>query len=100
MRMAESGETLRITSVQQLGEANARAFRDWVRSALGPGHRNIEIDLAQTAFIDSAGLGALIALHKTAVGRQGRLTLRNPQPGVRQILALTRLDGLFEIVTG
>ena len=97
MKMDVSGDTLRVSSVMQLGEANAKAFRDWVRSALNDGHRNIEVDLSQTTFLDSSGLGALVALQKTAAARQGRLLLVNPHPSVQQILELTRLDGILEI---
>jgi anti-sigma B factor antagonist len=98
MKMEVTGDTLRVLSVLQLGEANAKAFRDWVRAALEEGHKNIEVDLSQTTFIDSSGLGALVALHKTAASRRGRLRLVNPQPSVQQILELTRLDGILEIV--
>lgn len=98
MKMENHGDALRVSSILQLGEANAKAFRDWVREAFDKGHRNIEVDLSQTTFVDSSGLGALIALHKTAVSRQGKLTLLNPQPAIQQIIELTRLDGIFEIV--
>jgi anti-sigma B factor antagonist len=92
------GDTLRIHSVTQLGMANANAFRDWVRGALNNGHRNIEVDLSQATLIDSCGLGALIALHKSAVSRKGKLVLTNPQLPILQILELTRLDSIFDIV--
>lgn len=98
MKMEIHGDSLRVSSIAQLGEANAKAFRDWVREAMHNGHRNIEVDLSQTTFVDSSGLGALIALHKTAASRQGKLLLLNPQPGIQQIIKLTRLDGVFEIV--
>jgi anti-sigma B factor antagonist len=98
MKMETIGDTLRISSVQQLGEANANAFREWVRGAFSNGHRNIEVDLSHTTFVDSCGLGALVGLHKAAVTRGGKLVLINPQPSIQQILELTRLDGLFEIL--
>ena len=98
MKMETIGDTLRISSVQQLGEANANAFRDWVRGAFGADHRNIEVDLGQTTFVDSCGLGALVALHKSAATRKGKLSLVNPQAPINQLLALTRLDGIFEII--
>ena len=98
MKMEILGDTLRVSSVTQLGEANASAFRDWVHAGFGEGHRNIEVDLSQTTFIDSSGLGTLIALHKAAARRQGRLRLLNPLPPVRQILELTRLDGILEVI--
>ncbi len=97
MKMHATGETLHISSVLQLGEANANAFRDWVRGAFD-GERNIEVDLSQATFIDSCGLGALIALHKAAATRKGKLILLNPCAPILQILELTRLDTVFDIV--
>jgi len=80
MKIQPGGETLRVSEIQELGAANANAFE--VRGALTDGQKHIEIDLSQTAFIDSCGLGALIALHKTACGRKGAVHLLNPQPPV------------------
>ena len=98
MKVARQGDTLQISSVLELGEANAAAFRDWVNDLLEDGHRNIEVDLSQTTFVDSSGLGALVSLHKAAGRRSGTLRLVNPRPPVQQILELTRLDGILEIV--
>src|SRR5579859_7529440 len=98
MKMETTGDTLRISSVLQLGESNANAFRDWVWGAFDNGHRNIEVDLSQTTFVDSCGLGALVGLHKSAVTKQGKLVLVNPPGPIQQILELTRLDGIFEII--
>ena len=99
MKMEVLGDTLRISDVKELGSANANVFRDWVRSSLANGQRNIELDMSQATFIDSCGLGALIALHKTACARHGALRLLSPQPAVRQILELTRMHRIFEIAT-
>src|SRR5580765_5549426 len=99
MKMEVLGDTVLISDVKELGSANANSFRDWVRSSLVDGHRNIEVDMSQATFIDSCGLGALIALHKTACARRGALRLLSPQPAVRQILELTRMHRIFEIAT-
>jgi anti-sigma B factor antagonist len=99
MKMEVLGDTLRVSDVKELGSANANAFRDWVRSSLSNGLRNIELDMSQATFIDSCGLGALIALHKMACARQGALRLLSPQPTVHQILELTRMHRIFEIAT-
>ncbi len=98
MKLDSEGETLRISDVPELGAATAGTFRDEVRDALGKAQRFIEIDLSQTGFIDSCGLGALVALHKTACARKGGLRLLRPNPPVLQILELTRMHRLFEIV--
>jgi len=81
-----------------LSAANANAFRDQVRGSLADKLKNIDIDLSQTMFLDSCGLGALISLHKTACTRSGAVRLLNPTPPVQQILELTRLHRVFEIV--
>jgi len=99
MKLEIQGDTLRISDVKELGAAVAPAFRDSARAALSDEQRNIEVDLSQTTFVDSAGLGALIALHKTARSRQGAVRLLDPQPQVRQLLELTRMHHLFEIAT-
>ena len=98
MKMQIQGDTLRISGIKEIGAANANAFRDEARLAMTEAQRNVEIDLSETTFIDSCGLGALIALHKTACGRKGVLRLLNPPPPVQQILELTRMHRIFEIV--
>ena len=100
MKLQVAGETLQISELPELTTAGSSAFRDRARAAFTPALKYFEIDLSQTAFIDSSGLGALIALHKTACGRGGGLRLLRPQPPVRQLLELTRMHRLFEIVKG
>src|ERR1700751_3726874 len=98
MKMQVQGNTMTIGEIKELAAANANGFRDWVRSSMADGQKNIDVDLSQTTFVDSCGLGALIALHKTACSRQGILRLLRPQPQVQQILELTRMHRIFEIV--
>jgi anti-sigma B factor antagonist len=98
MKMQIDGNKLRISELKELGTANADNFREQARAALTPAQKDIEVDLSQTLYVDSCGLGALISLHKTACARQGALRLLHPAPPVLQILELTRMHRLFEIV--
>jgi len=98
MKMETLGDTLHITAVMRLGATNAKGFRDWVAGQLRRGCKDITVDLSETSFIDSSGLGALVALQKAAAARKGELRLLNPQPSVQQILELTRLDQFFQII--
>jgi len=98
MKVQTRGDTLAITGLKELAAANSQSFRDQVRSALTDEQKNIEIDLSQTMFVDSCGLGALIALHKAVCERQGQVRLLQPTPPVRQILELTRMHKIFDIV--
>jgi anti-sigma B factor antagonist len=98
MKMQIEGDTLRITEVLELGAENSTALRDQARSTMSAAQTSIDIDLSQTSFVDSCGLGTLIALHKTACSRRGRLRLLHPTPTVQQVLELTRLNRIFDIV--
>jgi anti-sigma B factor antagonist len=98
MNIQVQGETLRISDLKELGSANSNDIRDRARAALTSSQKNIDIDLSEIKLLDSCGLGMLISLHKTTCSRQGSLRILNPTPGVLQILELTRMHRIFEIV--
>jgi len=98
MKLQNNGNTLRVSAITELSASNANALRDEARHALGQEQQNIEVDLSETTAVDSCGLGALVALHKTASGRGGVLRLLNPTPPVQQILELTRMHRIFEVI--
>ena len=98
MNFRSDGDTLSVGGVTELSAANATQFKDQVRGALGESHRNIAIDLSGAVFLDSCGLGALISLQKTATPRNGVVRLLSPAPPIQQILELTRMHRIFEIV--
>jgi anti-sigma B factor antagonist len=98
MKMQIQGDTLRISEVNELDVANSNELRNQACAALTEAQKNIEIDLSQTMLLDSCGLGTLISLHKTTSNRNGTVRLLNPTSSVRQILELTRMHRIFEIV--
>ncbi len=101
MKISNDGQTLRISDIAELTAVNSGAFREEVNAALRESPAVVEIDLAKTRFLDSSGLGALFALYRIA-GESSGTTLRllNPTPEVRQLLELTQMQQLFEIVHG
>jgi anti-sigma B factor antagonist len=99
MKMTYREKTLALTEITELNAANSTAVRDGVRAALRPEISVIDVSLALTRLVDSSGLGALIALHKTMCSRGGCVRILNPTPSVQQILELTRLHRVFEIVS-
>jgi anti-anti-sigma factor len=56
--------------------------------------REITLDLRDVTEIDAAGIGALVSLQASGI----YLTLANPRFSVREVLRLTKLDSVFEIV--
>jgi anti-sigma B factor antagonist len=99
MKIENEGNHLRVSDIAELNAVNASQFRDEVRAAMPQSPESIEIDLSQTRFVDSSGLGALFALYKTANTSRDGVTLRliNPRPPIQQLFELTQLHQLFEI---
>lgn len=91
-------DSLIVSDVPEIVASNSREFKERVLAALTDGQKTIELDLSNTAFVDSSGLGSLISLDKALRSRQGMLRLRNPRQSVLTILELTRLHRVFEVV--
>lgn len=98
MNPASNGDVLRVAGPAELNATNAGPFRDQVRTSLQPEHQRIDLDFSGTRFVDSSGLGALISLHKLMIGRGGQLRVIDPSPPVLQLLELTRMHRIFEII--
>jgi len=103
MKIQRQNGTLTIGDILELSAVNARPFRNEICAAFSPGLKTVEIDLSQISFMDSCGVGALVSLYKAANDQGEKETvavrLLNPQPPVRQVLELTRMHHIFEIVT-
>jgi len=99
MKILDNGDILKISNIKKLSADTSDFVRDEVRAAVAPGVKAIEIDLSETDFVDSCGLGALISIYKFANRRHAAIPvcLLNPSSSVQQILELTRLHRIFEI---
>jgi len=59
--------------------------------------RNVILNLKQVTYIDSSGLGALIACHTTITDAGGDLRLLKVSKRSAQLLVLTKLTTVFQI---
>jgi len=64
---------------------------------LDRGSSRIVLDLEKVRFMDSAGLGELVAWKKRAMERGGDVRLLRARDRVREVLELTALTRVFEI---
>ena len=60
------------------------------------GAARIVINLEQVNYVDSAGIGALIEIHRNIRAKGGSLKLCNLGPKLRQALEIARLLPIFE----
>lgn len=93
----KQGEVL-IAHVMQdrIDAACAIQFKDRMREISLEGQGRVVLDLARVAFIDSSGLGAVVAVRK-ALGAERPLELLSLTPTVQKVFRLTRMDSIFTI---
>ncbi len=87
-----------IVSVDEtrLDAAIATLFKDKMRELASEGGDVIMLDMKNVQFMDSSGLGAVIAIHKgLPTGR--KLELASLTPNVERVFRLTRMDTIFTI---
>src|ERR1700677_2348039 len=73
-----------------LGE-ESNAFREQVKNLLAAGKKKIVLNLAQVGYIDSAGLGTLVATFHSARSKQSVLKLGNLGSKLKEVLQVTKL---------
>ena len=82
---------------ERIDAHNSVELKEFVLNMLEQGEIDIIVQLEQVRFIDSSGLGALLAGYKTASAKSGKFSLSNIQPQVLSMFELTRLNRVFEI---
>lgn len=80
----------------RIDAASAIQFKESMREiAAGPANRII-LDLSQVLFLDSSGLGAVVAVLKM-LGPDRKLELAGLTATVEKVFRLTRMDSIFTI---
>ncbi|MEL6552770.1 MAG: anti-sigma factor antagonist [Cyanobacteria bacterium J06621_11] len=89
--------TIHLTKAFTVNEAVA--FKRSCQEAFkrNPDLKEVVLDFADTEFIDSSGIGALVICHKLCKSQSAQLRLVNVPPQVMMALSLTELDKVFSI---
>lgn len=77
-----------------LGEG-AALLRRCVEQAVEEGGRHVVLNLVDVAYVDSAGLGAIVGSYTKLKGQGGVMRLLNPQARVTELLKITELDRIM-----
>lgn len=81
----------RLTAAENPGR-----LKDKVTSLIFQGEKRIVINLAGTSYIDSAGLGEIVACYGSAVRNGAEVKLANLDKRVRDLLVMTKLYTIFD----
>ncbi|ASM73729.1 MULTISPECIES: STAS domain-containing protein [Roseobacteraceae] len=95
---SKTEDQVRIVTVKdtRIDAAVAIEFKDAMRAATDDGPDLVVLDLAAVGFIDSSGLGAIVAAMKH-LAPQRKLALAGLTPPVDKVFRLTRMDSVFSL---
>jgi anti-sigma B factor antagonist len=79
-----------------IGEGDV-ILREEVNKLLEADRKSILLNLDKVTYMDSAGIGELVACFKRASEAGAKLKLLNPSGRVSDLLSLTKLQQVFEI---
>lgn len=79
-----------------LGADGSERLADKVRSVLQSGEKQVLLNLSGVAYIDSAGLGALVNAYTTVKKQGGALKLVGVTKKLKDLLVITKLSTVFD----
>jgi anti-sigma B factor antagonist len=79
-----------------LGE-ESNALREKLKSLIAEGKKKIVLDMDNVKYIDSSGLGALVAAHCSAKTKGASLRLCHLGSKFQEVLQITKLLTVFEV---
>jgi anti-sigma B factor antagonist len=92
-----SNKTLKIVDVHgHIDLGTSPALRKTMLENLKNGS-GLAVNLADVKYIDSSGIASLLEVLKEAKSKNKKFVLLGLTSGVREVLQLTRLTGVFEI---
>lgn len=93
----DTGSQLNITVTEpRIDAAIATLFKDKLRELIVGCAKPVHLDMRSVDFMDSSGLGAMIAIRKS-LPETLPIVLHNTTPNVERVFRLTRMDSVFQI---
>jgi anti-anti-sigma factor len=80
-----------------VGDDETFALRDTLQRLRDEGNTLAIINLNRVAYLNSTGIGVLVAAHSDYEGRGGKLRLCGLRDSVENVLVITKLSQVFEV---
>jgi len=93
--VAENHVLVRLSGSIYVKEADQ--VRESLIGFIDKGYKRFIIDFGSVDYIDSSGLGTLVAIQKRALENGGSIVIQGLHGSVKYLFELTRLDRVFEI---
>ena len=86
-----------VTLAGSIYVEEAAQIRESLIGYIDRGHKTFIVDLGNVDYIDSSGLGTLVAIQKRALQNGGSVIIKGMKGLVKDLFELTRLTKVFEI---
>jgi anti-sigma B factor antagonist len=84
-----------ITLVGSMYVEDAAVLREKLMTFIESGYKQFIIKLHEVEYIDSSGLGVLVAMQKKLLPKEGTVVLVGAKGVVKELFELTRLNKVF-----
>jgi anti-sigma B factor antagonist len=91
------GTTIIAEVIDRFDVVTAPEVKADLVNVISDGAQTLIIDLSQVSFLDSSGVGALVAIHKAIEQAGGQLHLAAPTRQAHLVLRLTQLESMFSL---
>jgi anti-sigma B factor antagonist len=92
---SDDGVAARLTG--DLDIVNAEDVKRELTEVFDSGPKTVTLDMAAVRFVDSSGLGTLVAVHRHAEAAGSAFVVRAVPPQVQRLFEITRLDDLLAV---
>ena len=91
-----NGVTVVDVNGKMVASESAGRLKDKISSLIFQGEKQIVINLANVSYVDSSGLGELVACHGSAIREGAEVKLANTGKKINDLLVMTRLYTIFD----
>lgn len=96
-RIPHGDATVLAISGKVMGGPEVDEFKAAIKDLVDAGCRNFILDFAEVPWINSTGLGILIAAHHTVRAAEGQLRICSVTDRVLSIFHVSQLERVFEV---
>ncbi len=97
LEIEKKGDIFLLTPRKDLSGGNeTREMEKAIQEIVAQGKPAIVIDLGRVSYINSAGLGSLVAAHSSCKNREGWLRLAQTGKRIKNLFLITKLAFVFE----
>jgi anti-sigma B factor antagonist len=83
--------------VSRIDSSSAGKFKELLFDSINSGNNRVILDLNQVSFIDSSGLGVIVAAYKK-IKIDGKLVILTKSQAILTMFKITRLEKVLDIV--